>query len=617
MLAAGDIQGFHEGHHSRIFSFLGAHGLGQGTRFAVWAPNAREVMVKGDFSAWEGLSMAAADGIWSLSVPEARPGHHYKYAVLGSDDSWVDRADPMAFSQELPPGNSSRITASVHRWRDGRWMKRRAPDWRQRPISIYEIHLGSWRRHPDGRQYSYREIAEPLADYVRQMGFTHVEFLPVMEHPFYGSWGYQALGHFAPTARFGDPDGLRFLIDHLHQRGIAVLLDWVPAHFPKDDHGLYRFDGTALYEHPDPRRGEHPDWGTAVFDYGRPEVRSFLLSSARYWLEEFHADGLRVDAVASMLYLDYSREDWLPNEHGGRENLEAVSLLKELNEVLHRDFPEVLIVAEESTAWPGVSKPTYDGGLGFGLKWDMGWMNDTLSHLARDPIHRTHHHGELTFRSVYAHSESFVLALSHDEVVHGKGSLMGRVPGDRWQKLASCRLLFGWQFAQPGKKLLFMGMELAQLEEWSHDRELDWALLAQEDHAGVQRFVTDLNALYCRNGALHAGDLSTDGVCWSGLDDGRLSVVAMLRMGSDHRPVLVVANFTPIPREDYQVGVPEAGWWRELLNSDEASYGGSDVVNTRTRAVAEPWQDQPASLRLRVPPLGLTFLTPLRRRGRR
>ena len=614
VLNDGDIRGFLQGHHSRIFRFLGAQANGRGTRFAVWAPNARSVHVKGDFSGWEGRPMEARDGIWTAKIDEATIGQHYKFAIEGADGSWVDRADPMGFSHELPPGNASRITRSQHRWTDGRWMRRRAAG--SGAVSIYEVHLGSWRRHPDGRPLSYREVAEPLAEYVRSAGFTHVEFLPLMEHPFYGSWGYQALGHFAPTARFGDPDGLRFLVDHLHRAGIGVLFDWVPAHFPMDGHGLYRFDGTALYEHPDPRRGEHPDWGTAVFDYGRPEVRSFLLSSARYWLEEFHADGLRVDAVASMLYLDYSRDDWVPNEHGGRENLEAVSLLKELNEVLHRDFPGALIVAEESTAWPGVSKPTFEGGLGFGLKWDMGWMNDTLQYLERDPVHRAHHHGELTFRSVYAHSERFVLALSHDEVVHGKGSILSRAPGDKWQKLASSRLLFGWQFAQPGKKLLFMGMELAQPTEWCHDAELDWSLLEDEGHAGVQAFVRDLNNLYVRNRALHEGDLSPEGVVWSGLDDGAQSVVALLRVAEGNRPVLCVANFTPVPREDYRVGVPEGGWWRELLSSDHADYGGSGVVNTRSKAFDEAWQGQPASLRLRVPPLGVTFLTPVRRYGR-
>ena len=612
MLADGDVQGFRQGHHSRIHAFLGAHPVPGGVRFAVWAPNALKLRLHGDFNAWEGVPMVSQGGIWACIVPDAVVGQHYKYAVQGADGSWTDRADPMACQQELPPGNSSRIVQSTHRWRDGRWMKKRSADWRERPVSIYEVHLGSWRRHPDGRPLSYRELARPLCEHVRAMGFTHVEFLPVMEHPFYGSWGYQALGHFAPTARYGDPDGLRELIDHLHRAGIGVLVDWVPAHFPKDEHGLYRFDGTALYEHPDPRRGEHPDWGTAVFDYGRPEVRSFLLSSARYWLEEFHVDGLRVDAVASMLYLDYSREDWLPNEHGGRENLDAISLLQALNEVLHRDFPGALIIAEESTAWPGVSKPTWEGGLGFGMKWDMGWMNDTLQYLERDPIHRKHHHGELTFRSVYAHSESFVLALSHDEVVHGKRSIRQKAPGDDWQQRASSRLLFGWQFAQPGKKLLFMGMELGQRTEWNHDRELDWA----NADLGIQEFVNALNTLYRKQGALHEGDLRAEGVAWSGLDDADQSVLSFWRRADGHRPVLVVANFTPQPREDYRVGVPEDGWWRELLCSDAARFGGSGVVNTRTKASTSEWQGQPASIRLRVPPLGISFLTPVLRRGR-
>jgi 1,4-alpha-glucan branching enzyme len=613
MLTEGDVQGFYAGHHSRIFSFLGAQPSPGGTHFSVWAPRAAQVHLKGDFSDWQGRAMERRGDLWALQVPEARAGHHYKFAIQAQDGSWSERADPMGFAQELPPGNASVITASSHRWRDGRWMKRRGSAWQDRPVSIYELHLGSWRRHPDGRPYTYAELAGPLADYLVDLGFTHVELLPVMEHPFYGSWGYQALGHFAPTARYGDPDGLRGLIDHLHQRGVGVILDWVPAHFPKDAHGLYRFDGGPLYEHPDPRRGEHPDWGTAVFDYGRPEVRSFLLSSARYWLEEFHVDGLRVDAVASMLYLDYSRQpgQWLPNEQGGRENLQAISLLRELNEVLHRDFPDVLMIAEESTAWPGVSRPTFEGGLGFGMKWDMGWMNDTLRYMERDPIHRAHHHDEIRFRSVYAHSESFVLALSHDEVVHGKGSLPGKMPGDAWQQLANVRCLLAMQWAQPGKKLVFMGMEFAQRREWNHDVELDWRLLQDPAHAGVQALVRSLNRLLSREPALHAQDFEGEGVSWTGLDDAGQSVLAFCRHAEGAPPILVVANLTPIVRHDYRVGVPRPGIWRERLSTDHKDFGGSGVTNRGwLRSEEPPWQGQDQSIRLTLPPLGVVFLKP-------
>ena len=617
MLTDGDVQGFHDGHHSRVFSFLGAQPQDPGTHFAVWAPRAREVLLKGDFSDWQGLPMQLRGGIWSLGVPTAGLGQRYKFAVRGADGTWTERADPMGFAQELPPGNASVITRSTHRWRDRRWMDRRA-GWRQRPVSIYELHVGSWRRHPDGRHWSYRELAEPLADYLLDMGFTHVELMPLMEHPFYGSWGYQALGHFAPTARFGDPDDLRGLIEHLHMRGLGVLLDWVPAHFPKDGHGLYRFDGSPLYEHPDPRRGEHPDWGTAVFDYGRAEVRSFLLSSARYWLEEFHVDGLRVDAVASMLYLDYSRQpgQWLPNKLGGRENLEAISLLRELNEVLHRDFPGVMMIAEESTAWPGVSHPTFEGGLDFGMKWDMGWMNDTLRYLERDPIHRAHHHDEICFRSVYADSESFVLALSHDEVVHGKGSLPDKMPGDAWQQLANVRCLLAMQWAQPGKKLVFMGMEFAQRREWSHDRELDWGLLQRPQHAGIQALVRGLNRLLRREPALHAQDFAGEGVSWTGLDDDGQSVLAFCRHAPGAPPILVVANLTPIVRHDYRVGVPVPGVWRECLSTDLEDFGGSGVSHRGwVRSEEPPWQGQAQSVRLTLPPLGVLFLKPQKARA--
>ncbi len=545
-------------------------------------------------------------------VPGAAPGHRYKLAVTGISGAVVEKADPFALAYEEPPAQASIIYASHHRWADTRWMRararRQAPD---QPLAIYEVHLGSWRRGPGGRWLSYRELAEPLAAHARAGGFTHVELLPVMEHPFYGSWGYQVTGYFAPTRRYGEPDDLRFLIDHLHRRNVGVILDWVPAHFPNDAHALASFDGTALFEHPDPRRGWHPDWKSCIFDYGRPEVRSFLLSSAHFWVEEMHADGLRVDAVASMLYLDYSRQEgeWEPNIHGGKENLEAISLLQELNESIHRDHPGVLTIAEESTAWPQVTGPVDQGGLGFDLKWDMGWMHDSLSYLARDPVHRRHHHNELTFRGLYAFSERFVLALSHDEVVHLKGSLLAKMPGDRWQKHANLRLLFAWQAAQPGKKLLFMGMELGAEAEWNHEAALPWERLADTEGAGLLRCVGDLNGLHRRKAALHRLDGDPAGVRWTCMDDADQSAIAFLREGGPGvAPILAVFNFTPVARSDYRVGLP-AGTWREIFNSDKARYGGSGVVNRgRRQAENRPLHGEPFSLSLLLPPLGACFL---------
>ena len=605
-----------EGSHLRLYDKLGAHRTDRGFRFAVWAPRAPAVSVVGDFNGWDPrrhpLRRLDEGGVWEGEVPEAEVGHRYKYRIVGPSGDAFDKADPFAFRAEGPPGNASVVWELDYEWCDGPWMaqreKRNALD---APMSIYEVHLGSWRRRPDGRWLSYAELAPLLAEYVHHMGFTHVEFLPVMEHPFDGSWGYQVTGYFAPTARYGPPQEFMELVDVLHQHEVGVVLDWVPSHFATDPHGLARFDGDALYEHPDPRRGWHPDWGSAIFDYGRPEVRSFLLSSALFWLERYHADGLRVDAVASMLYLDYSRRegDWLPNEYGGRENLDAVRFLRRLNEEVYARFPDVQTIAEESTAWPLVSRPTSVGGLGFGLKWDMGWMHDTLQYFRRDPVHRHWHHQELTFRMLYAFSENFVLALSHDEVVHGKGSLWGKMPGDPWQKAAHLRLLLGYQIAQPGKKLLFMGGEGGQAEEWSHQTALAWEVLQDPLHRGVQRWVEDLNRAYRTEPALHQLDCDPAGFEWVDPDDHLHSVLSFLRKGRRGETVAVVCNFTPVPRTDYRIGVPHPGRWTELLNSDAREYGGSGWGNLEGVTAEEaPQHGRPYSLRLVLPPLGVVFL---------
>ncbi len=617
-LTAEDLYLFNEGNHTRLYQKLGAHPEAAGVRFAVWAPNAERVSVMGEFNGWKAnrhpLSPRGDSGIWEGVVDGIDRGGLYKYAILSRTGYRVEKADPFGFHHEVPPNTASVVWDLDYAWDDGAWMadpRRNALDG---PISIYEVHLGSWMRvpHEQHRMLSYRELAPRLAEYVTRTGFTHVEFLPVMEHPFYGSWGYQSTGYFAPTSRYGSPQEFMALIDELHQHGIGVILDWVPSHFPADEHGLGYFDGTHLYEHEDPRQGLHPDWDSFIFNYGRNEVRSFLLSSGLFWLDVYHADGLRVDAVASMLYLDYSREagDWIPNEHGGNENLEAISFLRRFNEAAYGDYPGVQILAEESTAWPMVSRPTYVGGLGFGAKWDMGWMHDTLQYFAHDPVHRRYHHNDLTFRLVYAFNENFVLPLSHDEVVHGKGSLLAKMPGDDWQRRANLRLLYGTMYAQPGKKLLFMGAEFGQEREWHHDESLDWHLLERQEHEGISRWVQDLNRMYRAEPALHERDFEPGGFEWIEANDAGRSLLAFLRRGHAEEAVVVVAaNYTPVPRHNVRVGVPRSGVWSELLNSDATTYGGSGQGNLgRVRTAPIPMHGRPVSLNLTVPPLGVIML---------
>jgi 1,4-alpha-glucan branching enzyme len=593
-LSEQDLYFFNEGTHLRLYEKLGAHLLTvdeeTGTYFAVWAPNAEQVSVIGEFNGWDKTShllvARGQSGIWERFFPGVDAGTIYKYHIVSHTDGYrVDKADPFAFFAEVPPKTGSIVWDLSYTWHDQEWMasrhQRNALD---APLTIYEVHLGSWRRVPEEGQRSltYRELAPQLTAYVQQMGFTHVEFLPVMEHPFYGSWGYEVTGYFAPTSRYGTPQEFMYLIDYLHQHGIGVILDWVPAHFPRDEHGLGYFDGTHLFEHQDPRQGVHQDWDSFIFNYGRREVQCFLLSNALFWLDQYHADGLRIDAVASMLYLDYARKEgeWIPNEHGGRENLEAIALLRRFNEEVYRHYPDVQTIAEESTSWPMVSRPLYVGGLGFGLKWDMGWMHDTLNYIGRDPIHRKHHHNELTFRQLYAFAENFVLPLSHDEVVHGKGSLLRKMPGDDWQKFANLRLLFGYMYTQPGKKLLFMGGEFGQWNEWYHETSLDWHLLESDLHRGLQRWVQDLNSLYRTEPALHQRDCDGRGFAWIDCNDAEQSVLSFLRTGHvADDPIVVVCNFTPLPRHNYQVGVPYGGFWREMLNSDAETYGGSQQGN--------------------------------------
>lgn len=622
LLTSEDLYLFNEGNHFRLYRKLGAHPLTvaglPGTYFAVWAPAASRVSVMGDFNAWDRdrhpLSPRERSGIWEGFIPGVAVGSRYKYHVVSRDQGYrADKADPFGAAHEAPPGTASVVWDLGYQWGDHGWMAERGR--RQAlsaPMSIYEVHLGSWMRVPEEghRPLTYRELADRLAGYAARLGFTHVEFLPVMEHPFYGSWGYQTTGYFAPTARYGTPQDFMALVDRLHQEGLGVILDWVPSHFPRDEHGLGFFDGTHLYEHADPRKGVHPDWGTFIFNYGRHEVRSFLISSALFWLDVYHADGLRLDAVASMLYLDYSRGEgeWIPNEYGGRENLEAVAFLRRLNEEVYRTYPDVQTIAEESTAWPMVSRPTYVGGLGFGLKWDMGWMHDTLQYMSRDPVHRKYHHHELTFRGLYAFHENFVLPLSHDEVVHGKGSLLSKMPGDPWQKFANLRLLFGYMYAQPGKKLLFMGGEFGQWQEWNHETSLDWHLTDHPFHAGVQQWVRDLNRFYREEPALHELDVDPAGFAWIDPHDADNSVVSLLRRAPGGRMVVAVCNFTPVPRVEYRVGVPRSGWWREALNSDAREYGGSGLGNLGgTSAEPVPSHGHPSSLRLVLPPLGALF----------
>jgi 1,4-alpha-glucan branching enzyme len=620
-LTGHDLYLFREGTHSRLYEKLGAHVEPDGTHFAVWAPNAAQVSLIGDFNGWDARAhpMQPNDaGVWTALVPQARHGSLYKYHIVSRHGNYrADKSDPFAFRAEPAPKTGSMAWKLDYEWNDAEWMKNRTrANSLEAPWSIYELHLGSWRRDPsDPRKLlGYREIAPLLADYVKRMGFTHVEFMPVMEHPFYGSWGYQCTGYFAPTSRYGTPQDFMYLVDTLHQAGIGVVLDWVPSHFPWDPHGLGYFDGTHLYEHSDPRQGHHPDWASAIFNYGRNEVRAFLSSSAHFWLEKYHADGLRVDAVASMLYLDYGRkhDEWIPNRHGGRENLEAIDFLRFLGETLYRDFPDVQTIAEESTAWPQVSRPTYVGGLGFGMKWNMGWMHDTLRYFKRDPVYRKHHHEEITFSLWYAFHENFVLPLSHDEVVHGKASLIGRMPGDAWRQFANLRLLFGYMWTHPGKKLLFMGGEFGQRREWNHEDSLEWHVLGLDPrHEGVQRWVADLNRIHRENPALHRKDFSPEGFCWVQRGDWDASVLAFLRQSPDSPPVLVVCNFTPVARRNYRVGVPQGGRWREILNSDAEYYGGSGIGNYGgADAQPMPYEEYSQSLTLTLPPLSVLLFKP-------
>jgi 1,4-alpha-glucan branching enzyme len=623
-----------EGRHEELWRVLGAHvreiGQATGTSFAVWAPNARGVRVTGDFNYWDGtaypMRSLGSSGVWELFVPGVTDGAKYKYAICGADGVWRDKADPVASFAERPPATASMVYTSRYTWNDRDWVTARAERQLVRePMSIYEVHLGSWRLG-----LSYRELATQLVDYVTDLGFTHVEFLPVAEHPFGGSWGYQVTSYYAPTARFGNPDDFRHLVDALHQAGIGVILDWVPGHFPRDEWALARFDGTPLYEHSDPRLGEQPDWGTFLFSFGRIEAHNFLVANAVYWLEEFHVDGLRVDAVASMLYLDYSRKDgeWIPNKYGGRENLDAISFLQEVNATTYKRVPGITMIAEESTAWPGVTRPVYLGGLGFGFKWNMGWMHDTLSYLSQDPVYRQYHHNEITFSLIYAFSENFILPLSHDEVVHGKGSLLGKMPGDEWRRFAGLRSLLAYMWAHPGKQLLFMGSEWGQVSEWSADNGLDWWVLDFDIHQGVQRLSRDLNAIYRQAPALWKLDSSPEGFTWIDSNDAQGNTLSFLRWSDPHTPategsvdgavgqdepgvIACIANFSARPHLEYKVGLPRAGRWREVLNTDAVIYGGSGVGNLGgVEAAPEPWHGLPASATITLPPLGVLWLTP-------
>jgi 1,4-alpha-glucan branching enzyme len=626
LLTDQDLYLFNEGSNYRIHEKMGAHTIDAagevGTCFSVWAPNAREVSVIGSFNQWHPkmhrLRPRGSSGIWEGFIAGVGKGALYKFHIESNHHGHqVDKADPFGLLYEKPPRTASVVWDIDYTWNDREWMETRAArNALKAPILVYECHLGSWMRVSEEhhRPLTYRETAPKLAEYLKHMGFTHVEFLPIMEHPFYGSWGYQTTGYFAPTSRFGTPQDFMFLVDYLHQHGIAVILDWVPSHFPSDAHGLSYFDGTHLFEHADSRQGFHPDWKTYIFNYGRAEVRSFLMSSAMFWLDKYHADGLRVDAVASMLYLDYSRKEgqWIPNKYGGRENLDAIDFLRRFNEEAYKEHPDIQTIAEESTAWPMVSRPVYVGGLGFGMKWDMGWMHDTLKYFQNDPIHRQYHHNLLTFRMLYGFTENFVLPLSHDEVVHGKGSLLNKMPGDEWQKFANLRLLFAYMYAQPGKKLLFMGGEFGQSNEWSHDRALDWWLLQFPVHHGLQNWVRDLNHLIHNEPALHDLDNDPAGFEWIDCNDAPMSVVSLLRKGKAPQDViLVTCNFTPVPREKYRVGVPSGGWWKEILNGDGKEYAGSGMGNGGG-VTAEPIKQhgRPFSLELTLPPLAAVFFKP-------
>ncbi|MFT3872426.1 MAG: 1,4-alpha-glucan branching protein GlgB [Nocardioides sp.] len=635
-LGPTDLHLINEGRHERLWDVLGAHvhhyaDQVSGTSFAVWAPGARGVRVKADFNNWDGrehpLRQLGTSGVWELFVPGVGSGAKYKFLLLGADGEWREKADPMAFHTEVPPATSSVVFESHYEWGDQDWLSaRRERQPVESPMSVYEVHLGSWRK-PYGQTLGYHQLADELVGYVGDLGFTHVEFLPVMEHPFGGSWGYQVTSYFAPTARFGDPDGFRYLVDRLHQAGIGVIVDWVPAHFPKDSFALARFDGTPLYEDPNPSRGEHPDWGTFVFNFGRREVRNFLVANALYWLEEFHVDGLRVDAVASMLYLDYSREDgqWQPNKYGGRENLEAVQFLQEMNGTVYKRVPGAITIAEESTSWEGVTRPTSSGGLGFGFKWNMGWMHDSLAYLAHDPVHRAYHHNEMTFSMVYAYSENYVLPLSHDEVVHGKGSLLRKMPGDRWQQLANLRAYLALMWAHPGKQLIFMGIELGQEAEWAEARELDWWLLDHPEHSGVQALVRDLNRVYLDSPALWSRDSDSAGFAWIDANDAARNVFSFLRRGGGSESpdgstgsvgsgdgsadLVCIANFAALPHQGFRIGLPSTGRWEEVLNTDATTYTGSGVGNLgAVEAVPGEWSGQPAHADLVVPPLATIWL---------
>jgi len=615
-----DLHLVNEGRHERLWEVLGAHvrtfpsGV-TGTSFAVWAPNARGARVVGDFNSWDGrehpMRQLGASGVWEIFLPDVTEGVRYKFRLLGKDGAWREKADPLAFATEVPPQTSSIVTRSRYDWKDDDWMDARA---RTQPVyeamAVYEVHLGSWKKNSGGDHLSYLELADQLTEYVADMGFTHVELMPVMEHPYGGSWGYQVTSYYAPTARFGTPDELRHLIDRLHQAGIGVILDWVPAHFPKDEFALARFDGQPLYEHEDPSKGEHPDWGTYVFDFGRPEVRNFLVANALYWLQEFHVDGIRVDAVASMLYLDYSREpgEWTPNVHGGRENLDAVAFLQEMNATVYKNVPGAVTVAEESTAWDGVTRMTSEGGLGFGFKWNMGWMHDSLGYLQRAPIHRMHHHQQMTFSTAYAWSENYVLPLSHDEVVHGKGSLLRKMPGDRWQQLANLRAYLGFMWAHPGKQLLFMGCELGQESEWAEARELDWWLLDSPEHRAMQSLVRDLNRVYRASPALFAADNTPTGFQWIDGNDAARRVFSFVRRAPSAADLVSVTNFADLPHEGYRLGLPSTGDWDEVVNTDAGDYTGSGVGNLgRITAVEGEWSGQPASAELVLPPLATVW----------
>ncbi|MFC2009664.1 1,4-alpha-glucan branching protein GlgB [Chloroflexota bacterium] len=623
LLTEDDLYLFNEGSHSRLYEKLGAHPLiadsTWGTYFAVWAPDAKQVSVIGEFNSWNKsshiLHSRGQSGIWEGFIPGIGKDTLYKYHIISSHKRYqVEKADPYAFCSEIPPRTASIVFDLDYSWGDQEWMEERCRyNTLDSPIAVYEVHLGSWMRSTDegGRSLTYRELAPKLAEHIKNMGFTHVEFLPVMEHPFAGSWGYQTTGYFAPTSRYGTPQDFMYLIDYLHQYGIAVILDWVPSHFPTDEHGLGFFDGTHLYEHAYTQKGFHPDWKSFIFNYGRHEVRSFLLSSAIFWLDKYHADGLRVDAVASMIYLDYSRKEgeWMPNQYGGRENLEAISFLRRLNEEVYKNYPDVQTIAEESTAWPMVSRPTYVGGLGFGMKWDMGWMHDTLEYMTKNPVFRKYHHDKLTFRMIYAFTENFVLPLSHDEVVHGKASLLSKMPGDDWQKFANLRSLLGYMYAQPGKKLLFMGGEWGQWQEWNHDTSLDWHLLNYQRHIELQRWVQDLNFLYKYEPALYEMDCKPEGFEWIDCGDTEGSVISLIRKGRSTEDILlIICNFTPVVRYNYRVGAPRGGFWRELLNSDATEYGGSGQGNLGgVEASPISFHGRPYSLNLTLPPLAAVF----------